>query len=41
VGSRLADRIAELWSWDSVAAGVVAASTGDLSGLPRPRPAPE
>ena len=41
VGSRLAGRIAELWSWDSVAAGVIAASAGDLEGLPRPRPAPE
>ena len=41
IGSRLAERIAELWSWDSVAAGVIAASAGDLGGLPRPRPAPE
>ena len=30
IGARLAERIAELWSWDSVAAGVIAASAGDL-----------
>ena len=41
IGAALAGRIAELWSWDSVAAGVIAASAGDLEGLPRPRPAPE
>ena len=41
IGARLSERIAELWSWDSVAAGVIAASAGDLEGLPRPRPAPE
>ena len=41
IGSRLAERVAELWSWDSVAAGVIAASAGDLDTLPRPRPAPE
>ena len=41
IGARLAGRIAELWSWESVAAGVIAASAGDLDALPRPRPAPE
>ena len=41
IGARLAERIAELWSWESVAAGVIAASAGDLDTLPRPRPEPE
>jgi glycosyltransferase involved in cell wall biosynthesis len=41
IGASLAERIAGLWSWESVAAGVIAASAGDLEGLPRPRPAPE
>jgi glycosyltransferase involved in cell wall biosynthesis len=33
-GMALADRIAELWSWDSVAGGVIAASLGQLDALP-------
>ena len=36
VGRRLADRVAELWSWERVAEGVIAASGGDLDGLPHP-----
>ena len=36
IGESLASRIAELWSWESVARGVIAASRGDLEGLPEP-----
>jgi glycosyltransferase involved in cell wall biosynthesis len=35
VGRRLAARADELWSWDGVARGVLAASAGDLEGLPK------
>jgi len=38
IGAALAERIADLWSWESVAAGVIAASAGDLADLPRPAP---
>jgi glycosyltransferase involved in cell wall biosynthesis len=31
----LATRVEELWSWQGVARGVIAASTGDLDALPR------
>jgi glycosyltransferase involved in cell wall biosynthesis len=31
----LASRVEELWSWQGVARGVIAASTGDLHALPR------
>jgi hypothetical protein len=34
-GAALARRVEELWSWDSVARGVIAASRGELDGLPR------
>ena len=35
VGRRLAARADELWSWDGVARGVLAASAGELEGLPK------
>jgi glycosyltransferase involved in cell wall biosynthesis len=35
VGRRLAARVNELWSWEQVARGVLAASAGELDGLPR------
>ena len=35
VGERLAARVNELWSWEEVARGVLAASAGELDGLPR------
>jgi glycosyltransferase involved in cell wall biosynthesis len=35
VGKRLAARVDELWSWEGVARGVLAASAGELDGLPR------
>jgi glycosyltransferase involved in cell wall biosynthesis len=35
VGSALAARVEELWSWEGVATGVIAASRGDLDKLPR------
>jgi glycosyltransferase involved in cell wall biosynthesis len=34
-GLRLAERVDELWSWEGVARTVVAASKGQLEGLPR------
>jgi glycosyltransferase involved in cell wall biosynthesis len=34
VGEELAERVRELWSWERVAAGVIAASQGDLDSLP-------
>jgi glycosyltransferase involved in cell wall biosynthesis len=34
VAAALAGRVRELWSWDSVAEGVIAASRGELEGLP-------
>jgi glycosyltransferase involved in cell wall biosynthesis len=37
VGERLAARVNELWSWEEVARGVLAASAGKLDGLPRVR----
>jgi glycosyltransferase involved in cell wall biosynthesis len=36
IGSALARRVKELWSWEGVAQGVIAASQGDLQDLPRP-----
>ena len=33
-GASLARRVEELWSWDSVASGVIAASRGELDELP-------
>jgi glycosyltransferase involved in cell wall biosynthesis len=33
--SALSDRVAELWSWEEVANGVIAASRGELDRLPR------
>jgi glycosyltransferase involved in cell wall biosynthesis len=33
-GSALAERVRELWSWDEVARSVIAASRGELDGLP-------
>jgi hypothetical protein len=33
-GAALARRVEELWSWDNVARGVIAASRGELDGLP-------
>jgi glycosyltransferase involved in cell wall biosynthesis len=36
VGATLARRAAGLWSWEGVAAGVVAAARGELYGLPKP-----
>jgi glycosyltransferase involved in cell wall biosynthesis len=33
-GMTLAKRVAELWSWEGVARGVIAASRGDLEELP-------
>jgi glycosyltransferase involved in cell wall biosynthesis len=35
VGLALSRRVAELWSWDSVARAVLAASAGELDDLPR------
>ena len=35
VGERLALRVDELWSWEQVARGVLAASAGELEGLSR------
>ena len=35
VGEALAARVRELWSWERVAEGVLAASRGELDGLPR------
>jgi glycosyltransferase involved in cell wall biosynthesis len=35
IGERLAARVTELWSWEEVARGVIAASAGELDGLPR------
>jgi len=35
VGAALAERVHELWSWERVAEGVIAASRGDLEALPR------
>jgi glycosyltransferase involved in cell wall biosynthesis len=34
IGAALAARVEELWSWEGVARGVIAASRGDLEGLP-------
>ncbi len=34
-GRALAERVRELWSWESVAEGVIAASRGELERLPR------
>jgi glycosyltransferase involved in cell wall biosynthesis len=34
-GAELAARVRDLWSWDSVAEGVIAASAGELDRLPR------
>jgi glycosyltransferase involved in cell wall biosynthesis len=34
-GAALAKRVEELWSWDNVARGVIAASRGELDGLPK------
>jgi glycosyltransferase involved in cell wall biosynthesis len=36
VGAALASRAAELWGWEGVARGVIAASRGELEDLPRP-----
>ena len=36
VGAALASQAAELWGWEGVARGVIAASRGELEGLPRP-----
>jgi glycosyltransferase involved in cell wall biosynthesis len=36
VGRQLAHRVDELWSWDRVAEGVIAASAGRLDELPAP-----
>jgi glycosyltransferase involved in cell wall biosynthesis len=35
LGAALAERVRALWSWDSVAEGVIAASAGELDRLPR------
>ncbi len=35
-GAALAARAAELWGWEGVARGVIAAARGDLDDLPRP-----
>jgi glycosyltransferase involved in cell wall biosynthesis len=35
VGEELSERVRELWSWEQVAAGVIAASRGELDQLPR------
>jgi glycosyltransferase involved in cell wall biosynthesis len=35
VGLALAERVDELWSWEGVARAVIAASQGELDGLPR------
>ena len=35
-GAALAARAAELWGWEGVARGVLAAARGELEGLPRP-----
>src|SRR4029453_3038278 len=34
IGAELRGRVAELWSWEAVAEGVIAASRGDLARLP-------
>jgi len=34
LGEALARRAVELWSWEGVARGVIAASRGELEGLP-------
>jgi glycosyltransferase involved in cell wall biosynthesis len=36
IGALLSHRVGELWSWERVAAGVIAAARGDLHDLPRP-----
>jgi len=36
IGARLAARVDQLWSWEGVASGVVAAARGEPSSLPRP-----
>jgi glycosyltransferase involved in cell wall biosynthesis len=36
IGAVLAHRVDELWSWEGVARGVIAASQGDLDGLASP-----
>ena len=36
IGALLSRRVGELWSWERVAAGVIAASRGDLHDLPAP-----
>jgi glycosyltransferase involved in cell wall biosynthesis len=36
VGAQLAHRVDELWSWERVAEGVIAASQGRLDELPSP-----
>ena len=36
IGAALAQRVRELWSWEGVARGVIAASRGELTGLPEP-----
>ena len=35
VGAALATRVHELWSWERVAEGVIAASRGELDALPQ------
>ena len=35
IGAALAARVKELWSWEQVARGVIAASRGELDSLPR------
>lgn len=40
-GRALSERVAELWSWEQVARGVIAASKGDLEQLDRVTTAPE
>jgi glycosyltransferase involved in cell wall biosynthesis len=34
IGAALRERVAELWSWEAVAEGVIAASRGQLDRLP-------
>jgi glycosyltransferase involved in cell wall biosynthesis len=36
IGAALARRVDELWSWEGVARGVIAASAGRLDDLPKP-----
>ena len=36
IGAALARRVDELWSWEGVAKGVIAASAGQLEDLPKP-----